>query len=104
MKINNGGNQTRDFIHVNDVVDVCIKAGSTNTKKLINLGTGKSIKIIELAKLIKKILNKGKISKGKKDLNDAKYSCANTNRLKKYFKKKNFINIKKGLQNIIYEK
>ncbi len=104
MKINNGGNQTRDFIHVNDVAEVCIKAGSTNTKKLINLGTGKSIKIIALAKLIKKILNTGKISKGKKVLNDAKYSCANTNRLKKYFKKKNFINIKNGLQNIIYEK
>lgn len=52
------GNQTRDFIYIDDVirtVEKLIKIKSSN--KVIDLGTGKSIKIINLAKLIGKILN-----------------------------------------------
>ncbi len=101
MKVNNGGNQTRDFIHVSDVVEVCFKAGLVSTNKIINLGTGTATKIVVLAKSVKKILKKGKISKGDQVLNDAKYSCANIGKLKKYFKKKKFINIENGLRNII---
>lgn len=43
------GSQTRDFIHVNDVVAANIKAmGTTLTKEAINIGSGKAISIKEI--------------------------------------------------------
>jgi UDP-glucose 4-epimerase len=44
------GSQTRDFIHVNDVVVANIKAmGTTLIKEAINIGSGKAISIKEIA-------------------------------------------------------
>jgi len=51
--INGQGNQTRDFIFVKDVVDANIKAMNSNVKNgFFNVGTGKSISILELAEFI----------------------------------------------------
>ena len=55
----NGGYQTRDFIYVNDVINVMKKSMGKIQKKNIcknfNLGTGRSVKIDLLFNLIKKI-------------------------------------------------
>ena len=52
------GNPQREIMHVDDLADACIFFLKTNTKEtLINIGTGKSIKIIDYAKLIMKKLN-----------------------------------------------
>lgn len=58
IEIYGTGNQTRDFIYIDDVVrtvEKLIKIKPPNS--VIDLGTGISIKIISLAKLIGKILN-----------------------------------------------
>ena len=54
------GQQTRDFIYIDDVIETINKLISINIKSgtVINLGTGKETKIIDLAKEIMKILNK----------------------------------------------
>lgn len=52
------GNQTRDFIYINDVINTVEKL--INIKSLeqaIDLGTGESIKIVKLGKLLGKVLN-----------------------------------------------
>lgn len=52
------GNQTRDFIYVKDVVKTVEKLINIDIpNKIIDLGTGKSYKILDLGRLIGKTLN-----------------------------------------------
>ncbi len=53
------GQQSRDFVHVSDVVDLLVKVGSLETAngKTYNVGLGKTTKIVDLAKLMLQILN-----------------------------------------------
>lgn len=54
--IHGKGNQTRDFISVEDVAVANLKAMESNTVQgFFNIGTGKSISILELAKMMIKI-------------------------------------------------
>ena len=57
----NGGYQTRDFVYVEDVVDVMLKSMETlhesDICEFFNVGTGKSTSINELLNIIKDILN-----------------------------------------------
>ncbi|MCW3997596.1 MAG: GDP-mannose 4,6-dehydratase [Candidatus Bathyarchaeota archaeon] len=59
LEIIGTGLQSRDFVHVSDVVKALILStkGEIAIGKTYNLGYGKTIKIIDLAKLIIKLLN-----------------------------------------------
>lgn len=48
VKINGNGEQVRDFIHVEDVVDAIIKAVEIKWKGVAEIGTGEGISINEL--------------------------------------------------------
>lgn len=78
------GKQTRDFVFVEDVADANILASTLNLKKygeVYNVGSGKSISILNLAKIISQkyiFLNERK--------GDIKNSCADISKLKKHFK------------------
>ena len=104
LELYNRGYQSRDFVYIDDVIDLCFKAGLKPANCILNLGSGKSIKIFKLANYIKKIIKSGKIVIGKDKENDAKYSCADNNKLDKYFLKRNFISIKQGLKKIINDR
>jgi len=52
------GQQTRDFLYVDDAVKAAILALKTQTSSIFNVGTNKEITINSLLKLILKILNK----------------------------------------------
>jgi len=53
LKINGDGLQTRDFVHIDDVVRANILAMDSNIKhKFFNVGTGSSISILDLANVI----------------------------------------------------
>jgi dTDP-D-glucose 4,6-dehydratase len=63
-------NTKRDFLYVSDTVDVILKLINTNKSMVgeeFNVGTNYSFKIIEVIKLISKILNKKLILKLDKD-------------------------------------
>jgi len=52
-KINGGGTQFRDFVHVSDVVDANIMSMNSNiTHEFFNVGTNTTITILDLAKTI----------------------------------------------------
>jgi len=100
----NGGHQTRDFIYVNDVVNVMKKSMTKIKKKNIcksfNLGTGRSVKIDLLFNLIKKITNtKPKIIKKKLKKYDIKKSSGTFKKINKFFnfKVSNFTKVEDGL-------
>ena len=53
------GKQTRDFIHISDVCNAIYEAAISKISKseILNLGTGKSVSILDLAKLISEIVS-----------------------------------------------
>jgi len=52
-KINGDGLQTRDFVHIDDVVRANISAMGSNIKhEFFNVGTGNSISILDLANIV----------------------------------------------------
>jgi len=59
LEIIGTGLQSRDFVHVSDVVDAFTLAAASEDAigKTYNIGVGKTTKIIDLAKMILKIMN-----------------------------------------------
>ena len=55
------GNQFRDFLHIDDVVDAILKSLRNKNAKgqIINIGSGKSRKIKNIIEYVKKILKGG---------------------------------------------
>ena len=100
----NGGSQTRDFIYVGDVIDLMKKSMSRIQRKIIcknfNLGTGKSIKINLLFKLIKKNLGANpKLIRKKLERYDPKKSSGTFKKLNNFFNLSinHFTKIEEGL-------
>ena len=82
--ITGNGDQERDFIYVDDVVDANIAAVSySGSEKVFNIGSGTSIKLRDLAKLIIKLCNsESKIILEKPRHGDLFYSCADITKAK----------------------
>jgi len=55
FKIWGTGNQTRDFIHISDVVAATLEAVKQDIKGPVNLGTGIAVSFNELAEMVSKI-------------------------------------------------
>lgn len=60
LEIHGSGQQTRTFIYIDDVIEALIKCIASNkaNNQIINIGTTKEVSIINLAKLIAKLLKK----------------------------------------------
>jgi UDP-glucose 4-epimerase len=104
----NGGFQTRDFIYVQDVVDIMLilmkKIKKKKTCQTFNFGTGRSVKIDFLFELIKKKLKANpKIIKHKLDKFDPKKSSGTYKKIFRYLnlKKYNFTKLEKGIDKTI---
>ena len=96
LTIIGSGNQTRDFIHVDDLTNAFIKLARSNLKnRIYNLGSGKETSINKIANMIggKKIF----ISKRPGDPNR---SCANISKIKKDIKWKPRISIIEGIERL----
>jgi UDP-glucose 4-epimerase len=100
------GMQTRDFVHVSDVVKAMIKAATSkqNVKgKAFNVGSGKSITIKCLAKRLAEICRK-------KDLvpqyepprpDDIRHSCADVKLASSYLGFRSAVPLDKGLEDYV---
>ncbi len=79
------GKQTRDFVHIRDVVDfveIALKRGENG--ETYNVGTGKEISILELAEIIMDIAGiNGKPVFDKSRPGDIRRSCADISKAKK---------------------
>ena len=100
----NGGFQTRDFIYVQDVIDITLmsmeKIQKQKNCETFNLGTGRSVKIDFLFKLLKKNIGANpKIIRRKLDRFDPKKSFGTYKKIYKYLnlKKYNFTKLENGL-------
>ena len=99
------GNQLRDFIYVDDLINLIIKALLNNRAKgqIFNVGSGYKIKIKELIKKIVFLCKKGNpifgATKMRKD--ESPIMCPNITKIKKVFKFRNKYSINKGLKKTI---
>ncbi|MGY5141277.1 MAG: NAD-dependent epimerase/dehydratase family protein [Candidatus Nitrosopumilus sp. Bin_571-38] len=99
------GNQTRDFVTVEDVINLIseqITSKFENTFNLFNIGSGQSTKIIDLANLMIKISDK----KNKIIFEDAKegdivFSKASIEKAKQYLGYKLNISLNQGIGNFL---
>jgi len=80
------GSQRRDFVYVGDVVNANISAAARSDKKIFgqafNIGTGKNISILEIAKLIEKDPSKIKFLPPR--VGEAQNTKADISKAKKY--------------------
>ncbi|MFX1391990.1 MAG: NAD-dependent epimerase/dehydratase family protein [Promethearchaeota archaeon] len=97
------GEQTRDFIHINDVVNANIIAGTIKniSGDFFNIGTGISTTINELANLMIKICGRNniKIKYESPRIGDIKEDSADINKAKKILKFEPNYDIRSGLIN-----
>ena len=98
------GTQIRDFIYVGDIVKMNLIAMESNTKNLlVNVGTGKSINILELAKVMIKISGLKLEPIFEEPLEgDVRQSQADTRILENVFKWKAESNLENWLKNNIF--
>jgi UDP-glucose 4-epimerase len=97
------GNQTRDFIFVEDVVSACLKAMEYKGKKeIFNIGTGIETSINKLYEIISKLLKtKIKPKYIPEKPGDLKRSCLDISLVKRELKWKTKYNLEKGLEKTI---
>jgi len=101
----NGGYQTRDFIYVEDVIEIFLrimeKIQKQKSYRIFNLGTGRSVNINSLYNLIKENIGaSSKVIRKKLDKFDPKQSCGSHNNIIKFLKLKkyNFTKLENGLE------
>jgi nucleoside-diphosphate-sugar epimerase len=99
------GEQTRDFIYIDDVVEANIRAcEATNDflAKPINIGSGHAISINELAEIIKQITGSDlELKYDSPRRGDVKHTIADISRAKEYLGMNNMTGLVTGLQNTL---
>ena len=105
ITIYNNGNHYRDFTYVEDVVKILIKSIFCDVSirnRIFNICASQPVKLLDLLKIINlKIKNKSKIVFKKKRKGEMIKTYGSNELLKKTFKIKKFVNIKKGLNKTI---
>ncbi|KKS95352.1 MAG: NAD-dependent epimerase/dehydratase [Microgenomates group bacterium GW2011_GWC1_43_13] len=104
LNIYGDGKQTRDFIYIDDVTGVVerlinldIKSGS-----IVSLGTGKEIRIVDLAKLVMKVMNRETIIKHMPKRSEPLKSMADVRMLSKLkIDAGKFTDLEKGIRGLL---
>ncbi|MGZ3696167.1 MAG: GDP-mannose 4,6-dehydratase, partial [Bdellovibrionota bacterium] len=100
IPINGTGAQTRDFIHVSDVVDCYILAAESQINDIFNVGTGEATSIKQLAELIRGFEGKSQISYRPAQSGDASASLADISHLQEKLGWHPKISLEKGLREL----
>ncbi len=107
--INGNGQQTRDYVFVDDVVEAnvlsfqsCLLAERKNIKGIFNIGTGKETSVNQLFQKINKIFN-SKIQRkyGPAKKGEQKRSCLDCQKAKKILKWKSKVDLDEGLEKTV---
>jgi GDP-L-fucose synthase len=110
VKVWGTGNALREFIFVDDVIDISTKVLFASKKKylkftrnkkidFLNIGSGQEISIKQLSNIIKDIIGfKGKITFDKRKKDGTPRKLLDITNMKKFTKKIHFQNLKDGLR------
>lgn len=103
LNIYGDGKQTRDWVHVEDIINAFLKAIRINNKKngIIQLGSGKANTVNRLFTILKKNLNyEKKPNYCEKRAGDIKYMLMTNKKARKIYKWKPSITLEQGLKNL----
>ncbi len=100
LLINGDGLQTRDFIHVSDMVKCYLTAAQSNESGVFNAGTGVETSVKKLAETIIEIHGSGKVEHKPALSGDASASKANMAHTEKFLGFKCEKDLKSGLQTV----
>jgi UDP-glucose 4-epimerase len=99
------GEQTRDFIHVSDVVTANLQAlqASVGAGETFNVGTGRATKISELSSLLAELVNRTQISPthSPERAGDIRHSYADMTRAREILGFQPKVELKQGLKSLI---
>ncbi|MFH0829534.1 MAG: SDR family NAD(P)-dependent oxidoreductase [Candidatus Aenigmatarchaeota archaeon] len=100
VAIQGDGDQTRDFVYVEDVTEAMLAAAKAQTAgEVLNIGTGHSVTINELAKKILDLTgSRSEITHGPEREGDVRYSCADVSLARKLLGWKPEWDISRGLE------
>jgi UDP-glucose 4-epimerase len=97
-----GVDKLLDFIYIDDVVNALVKSMYVNENYILNIGSGVGTRILELAELIKRILNRNvNIVIKEKRKGEVDKFVANIDRAKKILKWTPKISLENGLKHMI---
>ena len=93
----------RDFIHIDDVVELWIKTMKTKEEGFheLNIGSGKKTSVEELLKYINEVLGPLDIELEGSTPGDQMGIFSDNSKIKKMFKKKNFIGLDQGINHVL---
>ncbi len=107
INVHGNGSQTRDFIHAEDLAACSLKIlNKKYENKTLTIGNMKKVKIIDLAKLIKKSTrakSKIKINKKQRRFDDFDLNKIEKISFKDYLKYKKKFSLKKGIKKLYRE-
>ncbi|MEM3660817.1 MAG: SDR family NAD(P)-dependent oxidoreductase [Thermoproteota archaeon] len=100
------GEQTRDFIHVEDVAEaVELSIESRNVNQVFNIGTGRPVKIRDLALLVMRLKGvKGEPVYAAKRQGDIRHSYAEISKARQLLGFEPKIGLEEGLKKLVQEK
>jgi len=107
LEILGTGKQSRDFVYVDDMVDALLRAAITPeaSGQEFNIGTGSTISVAELAKLVVEILGLENVDiffkGGKAWEGDMDITLADNSKAKKILKWNPQVSVKEGLKKLI---
>lgn len=87
IEIFGDGNQTRDFVYIDDITEAINKLFKLNFVGILNIGSGRSISFMEIINLIKKYFKNLKVKYISKPINYLINTKADITLYKKLFKK-----------------
>ncbi len=103
LTVHGDGEQTRDFVHVDDVVHANLAAGITpHTGRSYNIGTGQSVSINQLARLIQDITGTdAPIEHGPARAGDIRHSEAVIDRAQQFLEYDPHVTLREGLKTMV---
>lgn len=100
-----GGEQILDFVYIDDVVEVFIKTLDINRNIVVNIGSGKGTKVIDLAEIIKKnTRSKSKVMIEDKRKGEVEKFIANIEKAEKILNWKPRTTLEDGIRLLIKDK
>ncbi|WP_137284527.1 NAD-dependent epimerase/dehydratase family protein [Halorussus salinisoli] len=103
ITVNGEGTQTRDFVHVDDIVQANLRAATTShVGEAYNIGTGSSVTIQELAESIHEVADsESEIVHTDPRPGDIQHSCADITKAREHLKYSPNVSLETGLETLI---
>ena len=102
ITVEGDGTQTRDFVHVQDIVRANLLAAQSDVTGVFNVGTGRSVSVLDLAKTVRDVIDsESEITHVAERSGDIEHSHADISRIKTTLGFEPSISLEEGLKTLV---